>query len=66
MVGVVDAVRRLADDVRHKRAAVVALAVDGRRKRAVDVVFVVVLLVEQQWQTRLSELFSLQSPFIWK
>jgi len=66
VVGVVDAVRRLADDVRHKRAAVVALAVDGRRKRAVDVVFVVVLLVEQQWQTRLSELFSLQSPFIWK
>ena len=45
MVGVVDAVRRLVDDVRRKRAAVVALAVDGRRKRAVDVVLVVVLLV---------------------
>jgi hypothetical protein len=44
-IGVVDAVRRLADDVRRKRAAVVALAVDGRRKRAVDVVLVVVLLV---------------------
>ena len=66
MVGVVDAVRCLADDVRRRRVAVVALAVDGRRKRAVDVVLVVVLLVEQQWQTRLSELFSLQSPFIWK